>query len=123
MTSPRATSPSRIPFRLYVFLQPSCPICTLAGPIIDQFQRKHPEGIVVRTHRRELNGFKAKATPTYLFIADMGEPMVHEGILELEEMEEVHGKLFPDDEDDPDLRPQHDDSDGDENGEEDGEEE
>ena len=92
------------PFRLYVFTQPQCPMCMAAGPVIDQFQRKHPEALVVKTTRNELNGFKSKATPTYLFVVDGFEPLAHQGFLSLDEMEELHGKIFPDDEDDPDVK-------------------
>jgi thiol-disulfide isomerase/thioredoxin len=95
---------NRPPFRLYVFTQPSCPVCKQVPPVLSQFQRKHPEALVMNTSRRELNGFEAKATPTYLFVVDGAEPHAHQGFLSLEEMEEVYSEIFPDDEDDPDVK-------------------
>jgi hypothetical protein len=91
---------NRPSFRLFVFIQSGCQLCDQAQLILPRFQAAHPEAMVVKTQRRELNGFVAKATPTYLFVAEGLEPHAHTGLLSLEEMEQVYLELFPDDEDD-----------------------
>ena len=90
------------PFRLYVFHRANCHFCARALPIVDQFAAKHPEAIVVKTMRQELNGFVPKGTPTYLLVSSSGEHLAHEGLLTLSEMEHLTAQLFPDDEDEAD---------------------
>ena len=78
-------------FRLYFFHQPGCGYCAMARPDAEQFQLRHPEGIIIYVHRGlkpEVAGFKPSGTPAYLLLLNEGQTaFTHVGALTLKELE------------------------------------
>ena len=94
-----------VPISCYFFFQSQCSACAIAEPELTKFMSRHPEVLVIRIDARrgrEVAGFKAKATPAYLFKSG-NDKFKHVGPLKAEDLDDILSELRhePDDEDHP----------------------